>query len=132
MAAGYSTLLRNGQLDQITSKIGASGLLRLYNGTRPATGGTATTLLSEHALSATFAPAASGGVLSANAIGTDSSADNSGTATWARIVTSGGTQVIDISVSATGGGGDLQLNTVTVVAGQPVSITALTITAGNP
>jgi len=132
MAAGYSTLLRNGQLDQITSKIGASGLLRLYNGTRPATGGTATTLLSEHALSATFAPAASGGVLSANAIGTDSSADNSGTATWARIVTSGGTQVVDISVSATGGGGDLQLNTVTVVAGQPVSITALTITAGNP
>ena len=45
MSVGYSTTLRNARLDAITSAIGASGFLRIYDGTRPASGGTATTLL---------------------------------------------------------------------------------------
>lgn len=54
MSVGYSTTLRNARLDAITTAIGASGLLRIYDGTRPASGGAATTLLAELALSVTF------------------------------------------------------------------------------
>jgi len=64
MAAGYATALRNAQLDAITTYAGAGAKLRIYDGTRPATGGTATTLLAEFTLGSPFAPGASGGVLS--------------------------------------------------------------------
>lgn len=130
MALAYSTAIRNGRLDQITSGVGASGLWRIYSGTRPASGGAATTLLAELALSATMAAAASGGVLTFNSITQDSSADNTGTATWFRIVTSGGTFCVDGNVGTSGS--DLNLTTVSIVATQPVSITSATITEGNP
>lgn len=130
MALAYSTAVRNAMLDAITSAIGTSGLLRIYDGSRPASGGTATTLLAQLALSATAAPAASGGVLTFNAITQDSSADATGTATWFRVTTSGGTFVIDGSVGTSGS--DLNLTTTSIVATQPVSVTSFVITEGNP
>lgn len=132
MAIGYVTTLRNSRMDALTTAVGASGLLRIYDGTRPATGGAATTLLAELTCNATFAPAASGGVLTLNAITQDSSANATGTATWCRFTTSGGTAQIDGSVTATGGGGDFQLTTISIVATQPVSCTSAVFTEGNP
>ncbi len=129
MALAYSTTLRNAMLDEITAAVGASGLLRIYDGTRPATGGAATTLLAELTCNATFAPAASGGVLTLNAITQDSSANATGTATWFRITTSGGTAVIDGSVGTSGS--DLNLTTTSIVSGQPVSVSSFVITEGN-
>lgn len=129
MTLALSTTLRNAMLDQITSTVGASGKLRIYDGSRPATGGTATTLLAELTLNSTFAPAASSGVLTLNAITSDTSADATGTATWFRIVTSGGTFVIDGSVSTSGS--DLNLNTTSIVSGATVAVSSFTITAGN-
>jgi len=130
MALAYSTTVRNGMLDQITSAIGASGLLRIYDGTRPASGGTATTLLAQLALSTTAAPAAAAGVLTFNAITQDSSADATGTATWGRVTTSGGTFVIDFSISTSGS--DMNMTTTSIVATQPVSCSSFVITEGNP
>jgi hypothetical protein len=129
MALGYLTQLRNDQLDEITATVGASGLLRIYDGSRPATGGAATTLLAELTLNATFAPAAASGVLTLNAITADASANATGTATWFRIVTSGGSFVMDGSAGTSGT--DLVLNTASIVAGANVSISSATITAGN-
>lgn len=130
MAVGMATTLRNAMLDAITTFAGGSCLLRIYDGTRPATGGTATTLLAELTCNATFAPAASGGVLTLNAITQDSSADATGTATWFRVVKSGGsTHVLDGSVGTSGA--DLNLATTSIVAGAAVSVTSFTITAGN-
>lgn len=129
MTLALSTTARNGLLDAITTAVGSSGLIRIYNGTRPASGGAATTLLAQLACSATFAPAASGGVLTVNTITNDTSADNTGTATWFRVTTSGGTFVIDGDVSTSGS--DLNLNTTSIVAGGPVSISSFTITAPN-
>jgi hypothetical protein len=131
MAAGYSTTLRNAQLDEITAAIGNAGLLRIYDGTRPATGAAITTqtLLAQLTLGTPFAPAASGGVLTANAITDDSSADNNGTATWARVLTSGASFVMDIDVDTAGA--ELILNTVLIVAGAPVEVTSFVITRGN-
>jgi hypothetical protein len=129
MALAFSTALRNARLDEITAAIGSNGLLRVYDGSRPASGGTATTLLAELPLSATAAAAASSGVLTFNAITSDSSANATGTATWFRIVTSGGTFVIDGNVATSGS--DLNLTTTSIVATQPVSVASATITENN-
>lgn len=133
MALSYSTTLRNAQLDQITTAVGASGKLRIYSGTRPANVGTAIgaqTLLAELTLNATFAGAASTGTLTVNAITSDSSADATGTASFFRIFQSNGTTaVIDGDVSTSGA--DLNLNSTSITAGGSVAITSFTITAGN-
>lgn len=99
MALGYSTTLRNARSTAIVTEAGASAILRIYDGTRPATGGAATNILSEHTCAATLGTVAAG-VLTFNAIGSDTSANNSGTATWARLTTSGATFVMDMSAGA--------------------------------
>jgi hypothetical protein len=120
MALSYNATIRNARLDQITTGAGASAFLRIYDSTRPATGGTATTLLAELTCNATFAPGASGGVLTLNAITQDSSANASGTATWFRIVKSDGTtHVLD---------GNVGVQVVTTATG---SSGAATITVGS-
>lgn len=129
MALAFSTAVRNAMLDAITTATGGSALLRIYDGTRPATGGAATTKLAELTCNATFAPGASSAVLTLNAITQDSSADATGTATWFRIVTSGATHIMDGNVGTSGS--DLNLNTTSLVAGAAVQVTSFTITAGN-
>jgi len=130
MALAYDVSIRNAMLDAITTRAGSSALLRIYDGSRPATGGTATTKLAELTCNATFAPSATGGVLTLNSIAQDASADATGTATWFRIVKSDGTTfVLDGSVGTSGS--DLNLTTTSIVATQPVSITSFVITEGN-
>lgn len=135
MAMGFATALRNARADEINAAINAgagAGLLRIYDGSRPATGGAATTLLAELTFSDPAAGAAASGVLTFSAITADASADATGTATWFRIVDSTGAFVLDGSVTATAGGGDLELNTTSIVAAANVSIpTTRTITEGN-
>ncbi len=130
MALGYAAVLRNNQLDEITTRAGGSALLRIYDGTRPATGGTATTLLAELTCNATFAPAATGGVLTLNAITSDTSANATGTATWFRIVQSDGTTHV-MDGSAATSGSDLNFDSVSFVTGGTVAVSSFTITAGN-
>lgn len=132
MALGLVAALRNNMLDEITALIDAgagAGKLRIYSGTRPATGGTATTLLAELALSDPSAPAATGGTLTFNAVTDDSSADASGLATWFRILDSNDNFVIDGDV---GDAGELNLDDENIVAGGTVSVTSIVITAPNP
>ena len=107
------------------------GVFRFYTATRPATGGTATTLLAEVRCSDPCGSVA-GGVLTFSAFTQDASANATGTAAWCRVTDSTGTFVGDFSVSATGGGGEIQLATTSIVTGQPVQITSMTITEGNP
>jgi hypothetical protein len=133
MTLSYAVTLRNARLDAITTAISTSGLLRIYSGTPPANADTAlsgNTLLAELALSSAFAGAASSGVLTANAITADSSADATGTATFFRLLTSGGTAKVQGTVGA--GSGDLSLNTTSIVSGAQVSVSSMAITAGNP
>jgi len=133
MTIGYAVTLRNQQLDLITTRAGTSAILRIYSGTQPATGGAETTILAELVCNASaFAPAASSAVLTLNAISDDASADATGTASWFRIQSSGATHVLDGTVTATGGGGDMQLSTTSIVAGARISITSATITRNNP
>lgn len=133
MALAYATTLRNARLDQIKTAIDAgagAGLLRIYDGSRPATGGAATTLLAELTFSDPSAAAAASGVLTMNAITQDASANAAGTASWFRIVDSTGAFVLDGNVGTSGS--DLNLNSLAIALGATVSVTSMTITAGNP
>lgn len=129
----YSTALKNAKLDAITTAVGASALLRIYDGAQPANPGVAVgaqVLLAELVCNAgSFAAAAAAGVLTANAITADASANNTGTASWFRLLTSGAVAHVDGTVGTAGT--DCILDSVSITAGQQVSITALTITAGN-
>jgi hypothetical protein len=121
--------LRNTIADAITTRVGASGVLKIYSGTQPtnpATALVAQVLLATLPCSATFAPAASGGVLTASAI-TTANAAATGTAAWYSLQTSGGTRVIEGSVGTATS--DLILNTVSIVSGGPVAVTSFTYTA---
>jgi len=131
MALSYTTAVRNSMLDAIVTAVGASGLVRIYDGTRPAGPGTAIStqvLLAELTCSATFGTV-SGGVLTVSSITADSSANATGTATWFRVTTSAGAGVIDGNVGTSGS--DLNLTSTGITTGQSVSITSFTITEGN-
>lgn len=133
MALAYTTTLRNARLDAITTAVdggAGAGLIRIYDGTRPASGGAATTLLATLTCTDPSFGAASSGTLTAATITQDSAADATGTATWFQVVTSAGTFIIDGSVAASGS--DLNLTTTSIITGQPVSISSFVITEGNP
>jgi len=72
----------------------------------------------------------SGGTATAGAITSDTSATG-GTIAKARLKNNAGTDKIICSVTAVGGGGDIELTSVIISAGQTVSMTSLTYTAPN-
>lgn len=134
MSLKLSTSLRNAQMDAITAAIGNGGLVKIYSGSRPANVAAAITgtLLGTLTGAAPFAPAASGGVLTASALTQDSAADATGAATHFRIFQSDGTTaVMDGDVTAIGDGGDLQLNTTAIVVGGPIVVSSFVLTAGG-
>lgn len=75
-----------------------------------------------------FGAADGSAICTAGAIGSDTNATG-GTIAKARLKDSTGVDKIICSVTATGGGGDIQLSSVVISAGQTVSITSLTYTA---
>jgi hypothetical protein len=132
MTLGIAAAIRNAMLDEITAAIDAqagAGLFRVYQGSRPATGGTATTLLAEMTFSTTSFPAASAGAMTANAITADSSANATDTASWFRWVDASANHVLDGSVGTSGQ--DFNLNTTSIVTGAQVSCTSCQLTAPN-
>jgi hypothetical protein len=122
----------NAEADALTPLF-ANGYLRIYSGTQPATADTAlsgNTLLAELRFGATAFGSASSGVLTANAITSDSSADNSGTASFFRALKSDGTTALmDGSVGTSSA--NMVVATTTITAGQTVSCSSFTIDVRN-
>lgn len=129
MALQFETTLRNGMMDQITTKVGTSGRLKLYSGTKPSTCAAAlsgNTLLVDIPCSSALAAAAASGVLTLNAL-TETDSVASATATFFRLTSSGGTCYVQGDVGVTGS--DLNINTTTIVSGGPIRINSATFTA---
>ncbi|WP_217183360.1 hypothetical protein [Streptomyces sp. AC495_CC817] len=133
MAVRISNAARSAAADAIVDLIDAgpaAGTLKVYTGSQPAGAGTAPTgtLLGTLTMSDPAFGNAANGVATAAPITGDSSVDATGTAGWARIADSTGTAIIDLSVTVSGGGGDLQLDSVNLVAGGQLNVTSLTVT----
>jgi len=107
-----------------------SGFFDIYDGTQPATADAAITTqvkLARLTFNATAFGAAVAGVATANAIGSDSSADATGTASWFRTYKSDGTSaVFDGSVGTSGC--NLNLSSVAITAGGTIAVTGFTYT----
>lgn len=111
----------------LATDIGANPVIQIRSGAKPANPEAAAsgTLLVSVPVTGSFT--SSGGVLAA----TDPAGANpaaSGTAGHFRILTSGGTAILDGDVTAAGGGGDLQLGSTTITTGVPVDLGVPTIT----
>lgn len=134
MAFQFSASARNAALDAIETAIGTSAVLKIRTGSAPATVATADsgTVLATLSLPSDWLAAASSGSKSKSGTWEDTSADATGTAAHFRIYASDGTTAhIQGTVTATGGGGDMQLDNVSIASGQAVTITSFTLTAGG-
>lgn len=133
MAMQLSVAARNALLDAIETATGATAKLQIRTGSQPANCAAAAsgTLLAELTLPSDWMAAASGGTkaLAGSWTGTASA---TGTAAHYRIVDNAGTTCHEQgSVTATGGGGDLTLDSTSITSGQTVTITSKTLTAPN-
>lgn len=132
MTIQLSTSIRNTMVDAITAAAGSNAILRLYDGTIPSSVANSITgnLLAELTCNATFAPSASGGVITLNAITPDSSANASGTATHFRLWQSNGTTpVLQGTVGEASSGADMILNSTSIIVNVSVTISGATLTA---
>lgn len=131
MAITINTLLKNTLLDGLDAVFN-SGTLVIYTGAAPGAGNAATgTALVTVTLPAdAFAPASSGTKVS-QGTWQDLSADAAGVAGYFRMANSGGTQVMEGTVTMTGGGGDMTLDNTNIAVNQQVTITSFTLSSSN-
>ena len=133
MTLQISVAVRNAMLDTIESTVGTGAKLMIRTGAQPAncaaedTG----TVLATMSLPSDWMAAANAGSKALN--GTwQASADATGTAAHFRVYASDGTTChMQGSVTATDAGGDMTLDNTTVAAGQSITISSFTLTAGN-
>lgn len=135
-AISPSDAARNAAVDAVTA-LANGGTIRIYSGTKPTNGQTAVgaqVLLAEVGpLPSPAYDAAVAGVanLDADPDLTDAAANATGTATWYRVVGSGGTAVWDGTCGETGSGEGLILSDTDVVTGGAVTIESGTFTANQ-
>lgn len=134
MAIQLSTTVRNARLDSIETTIGTSAVLRIRSGSPPANCGAADTgtVLATITCPSDWMAAASGGQKAKSGTWEDLSADATGTAGHFRVYDSTGTTChMQGTVTATGGGGDMEVSSTSFTAGQSFTITTFTLTDGN-
>lgn len=128
----FSVPVRNAILDIIEATIGPNPILRIRSGAAPAnTAASRTgTVLSTVNLPTDWMAAASGASKAKSGTWEDLSADASGTAAHFEIMDSTGTTCgMQADITATGGGGFMQVDNVVFAAGQPFTITVFTLNA---
>ena len=133
MAHQFSVTARNARLDSIETTISTAPLLKIFTGTKPANCAAAETgtKLAELVLPSDWLAAAASGAKAKS--GTWSvAAIATGAAGHYRITDSAGTTChIQGSVTATGGGGDMEVDNTSVASGQTVTVSTYTLTDGN-
>jgi hypothetical protein len=132
MAFQFSVAARNAALDAIETAAGTAPVLTIRTGSAPADCAAADsgTVLAEITLPSDWLAPAAGGSKGLSGLWQDLLANAAGIAAHFRIK-QGATCHLQGTVTATGGGGDMTLDNVTIATGQQVTITAFTLTAGG-
>ena len=138
MAIQMNAATRNARLDTIESTNGASCSLEVRSGAAPATCATigTGTILATINLPTDWMGAASAGAKAIAGTWQDASADNTGTAAHFRLYSSQATKdnttcFMQGTVTATGGGGDMTVDSVSFTAAQQFTVTTFTLTDAN-
>lgn len=120
MSLTHETAVRNGLADYVVDQLNSGNLLFMTT----AEGAEVATL----PLAATAFGAAASGTATAGTITDDSSATGGTIATF-KMETSGNTRIFGGSVTATSGGGDIELTSLAITATDTVSMTSFTYSA---
>lgn len=133
MAVRLPTGTVNAKADAAVDRLDAgsgAGMIRIYTGSQPASANDAVsgTLLCTFTLADPAFGSAVAGVATLASTPRTATAVAAGTAGWFRAVDSTGSGVFDGSVTATGGGGQIELNTTTLSVGVDVELTSGTYT----
>ena len=138
MTIQLSVTVQNAILDALEAAIGSSdNFLRILTGAAPANCAAAQTgtLLAEITLPSNWMANASANAKAMAGTWEDTSADATGTAGYFRIVNvdpdTGTTCHFQGSVTVTGGGGDMEVTSISFVAGQKFAVTEFTLTGPN-
>ena len=134
MSLQASVAVRNARADSVESTIGTAAVLKLRTGAAPANCAAADsgTVVSTITLPSDWMAAAASGAKAKSGTWQDASADAAGTVAHFRLYASDGTTChLQGTVTATGGGGDLQLDNVSVASGQTITITSFGWTEPN-
>lgn len=134
MALQYSTTVKNARLDAVETAIGTSAIMKIRTGAAPASCAAADTgtVLATINLPSDWMAAASAGSKAKSGTWSDSAADATGTAAHFRIYASDGTTChMQGTVTLTGGGGDITLDSLSITAGQQVDIASFQLNAGS-
>lgn len=125
MAISLSVSVTDDMADALATLIGSAALVEIHTGPKPATPESAATgiLLATVTLTGSFA-GSGGSIISSDPAQVTPVA--SGTAGYFRIKTSGGTAVLDGTVTLVGAGGDMQLTSTALTTGTPVDLGVLT------
>ena len=128
-STGWTNAARNLMADGVDGEFN-NGYLRIYSGTRPATPATAITtqvLLAELRFANPAAASVTNGVITFDTISPDTSANATGTASWARCLKSDGTTAVcDMNVGTSDA--NIIVTTTAISAGVQVSVTSATVT----
>lgn len=134
MAVQLSVAVRNARLDAIETTVGESAVLKIRTGAQPGACATADsgTVLATLTLQSDWMAAASAGSKAKAGTWEDASADATGTAAHWRLYASDGTTChAQGTVTATGGGGDMTVDSTSFTATQAFTVTSFTLTDGN-
>ena len=134
MTLQISVAVRNAMLDTIESTISTSAVLKIRSGAQPANCAAADSgdVLATLTLPSDWMAAANAGAKALSGTWQDTSADATGTAAHFRVYASDGTTChMQGSITATGGGGDMTLNTTYLTTGGNVTVTSFTLTEEN-
>lgn len=133
MAIQLSISARNGRLDAIETAAGGSAKLEIRTGAQPANCGAAGTgtVLCTIALPADYLAAAAAGSKAKSGTWSGTAAAT-GTAGHFRITDTAGTNChIQGSITATSGGGDMELDNTSIATSQTVTVNTFTLTDAN-
>ena len=131
MATRIADAARNAAADAVVDRIDAgagAGTLKIYTGSQPADADDAesgTLLVTITFSDPAFGAAASGSAAADTTPALSAAAVAAGTAGWFRVEDSTGANVFDGSVTATGGGGDIELDNTSIASGQTVTVSSL-------
>lgn len=133
MSLTLNTQARNAFMGTTGNTVFDSGKITLHSGTRPATANLAPTgtLLAEFTLGAdAFGAPSSGTITLSGTPLTDSSANNTGTATWFRIHAASDDDTLNGAFARIDGdiGSDMTIDNASIVSGQVVNLTAFSLT----
>jgi hypothetical protein len=133
MALKFSVDIRNARLDVIETTIGESPVLKIRSGAAPANVAAADSgdILATLDLPADWMAAADAGAKAKSGTWQDLLADLGGTAGHFRIYASGGAPQVQGTCTLAGDGGDMILNTLTLVQNETFTVSTFNLTEGN-